>query len=141
MLEVGRSLPLAGVMAVRAPAIAELIPVGALLPVTTHAVGGEPEERPRECARGGHAGHDGWIPNARGFVAVPTVDGGVTQLELVPGFEMVEPFFIEPPHIEIRPQVILMAFRAGVLGNRRVVPPARGDACAQLLVAVEAALR
>jgi hypothetical protein len=128
-------------MAVRASAIAELISVRALLPVTPHAIGGEPEKRPRQGAGRGHARYDRRIPDARSFVAVTTVHGGVTQLQLVPGFEMVERVFVEAPHVEVRPEVVLMTVRAGVLGHRGVVSPVFRDACAEFFVAVQATLR
>jgi hypothetical protein len=127
-------------MAISAGAVPELVSVRALVPVTPHAIGGEAEKRPRESAGRGHSRYDGRIPDASSFVAVPTVDRGVAQLQLVPGFAMVEGVFIEPPHVEVRPQVILMAIGAGVLGDRGVVPPVLSDPSAELLVAVQATL-
>ena len=140
MIEVWQGRPDAWLVAIRAAARRELLPVRAVRSVTTDAVGAEAEVRAIQRARCRHRRPDRGIPDVRGLVAASTVDVRMAELELVGDSGVIEGALVETHKIEFGAEMILVTLSAILSRHGRVISAARLNSGGDCIVTAEASL-
>jgi hypothetical protein len=135
VVEAPRLLPHGGVVAVCAAARAELLAVGALLPVAAGAIGGQAEERAIEGAVLVLACDHESVTHSRGRVAAPAVELRMGELERQSYAGMLEGTLIEAHQREVSPEMVLMTGGTVAVRQGCVISAPGGDSYADLLVA------